>query len=127
MDAKIPHQQSFLDGCRKYGELRVFSSRTIVLSIVLLASGISACSSSSEPESNPTQVIMKLGGDDCEFYLGAVDAALQKVKGVQSVDLSTQKGHAIVKTDGTLKASEVVNTVDGLSGEGWSCEAELKN
>ncbi len=97
-----------------------------ILSIFFIAIVTWGCdSNNSEPEINPTQVILKLGGKDCEFYLGAVDAALKKLKGVQKVDLSTRKSHALVKTDGTLKAGEVVNAVDGLSGEGWKCEAEL--
>ncbi len=99
---------------------------TILISTVLFASGISACSNSnSEPETHPTKIILKLGGDNCEFYLGAVDAALKKIKGVQTVDLSTKKGQAVVKTDGSLRASQVVDIVDDLSGEGWKCEATL--
>ncbi|MGB0910909.1 MAG: hypothetical protein ACPGYT_11150 [Nitrospirales bacterium] len=101
---------------------------TIIIAVHFFIAGLSACSnSSSESEANPTQVTLKLGGDNCEFYLGAVDAALNKLKGVQAVDLSTHKGHALVKTDGTLQSSQVVAAVDGLSGEGWKCKAELKN
>ncbi len=100
----------------------------IVIPTVLFITGFSAFSnSSSEPETNPTQVTLKLGGNDCEFYLGAVEAALKKLRGVKEVELSGHKGQAIIKTDGTLKPSQVVDVVDGLSGEGWKCEAEIKN
>ena len=76
-------------------------------------------------ETNPTKVTLKLGGENCEFYLGAVEEALKKVKGVQTVDLQSQKGQALVITDGTLKVGQVVSAVDGLSGDGWNCEAEI--
>ena len=98
----------------------------MIFLLLFMATTIWSCSSgSSEPERNPSEVIMKLGGDNCEFYLGAVEAAFKKLKGVKKVDLTTQKGHAIVNTDGTLKTSQVVDSVDGLSGEGWKCQAEL--
>ena len=78
-------------------------------------------------ETNPTKMTLKLGGENCEFYLGAVEDALKKVKGVQAVDLQSQKGQALVTTDGTLKVGQVVSAVDGLSGDGWNCEAEILN
>ena len=106
----------------------MFRCIMLVFAMTLLSLGMTACSNSnSEPETNPTQIILKLGGDNCEFYLGAVEAALKKIKGVKEVDLSTQKGHAIIKTNGTLKTSQVVDAVDGLSGEGWHCDAALQN
>lgn len=121
------HNHNFKNVSLGRNSLKVFHRIIMVFSIVFLTSGISACSNnSSEQETNHTQVILKLGGNNCEFYLGAVDTALKKLKGVKDVDLSTQKGHAMVKTDGTLKASQVVDAVDGLSGKGWKCEAELK-
>lgn len=76
-------------------------------------------------ETNPTKVTLKLGGENCEFYLGAVEEALKKVKGVQAVDLQSQKGQALVSTDGTPNVGQVVNAVDSLSGDGWNCEAKV--
>ncbi|GJL56212.1 MAG: hypothetical protein NPIRA02_33440 [Nitrospirales bacterium] len=43
------------------------------------------------------------------------------------MDLTTQKGQALIKTDGTVQVNDIVETVDGLSGDGWQCEAELIN
>ncbi len=76
-------------------------------------------------ETNPTKMTLKLGGENCEFYLGAVEEALKTVKGVQTVDLQSQKGQALVTTDGTLKVGQVVGAIDSLSGDGWNCEAEI--
>ena len=30
-------------------------------------------------------------------------------------------------TDGTLNVGQVVKAIDGLSGDGWNCEAEIVN
>ncbi len=81
------------------------------------------CGETTEP--NPTKMTLKLGGENCEFYLGAVEEALKKVKGVQTVDLQSKKGQALVTTDGTLNVDQVVSAIDSLSGEGWNCEAEI--
>ena len=78
-------------------------------------------------ETNPTKMTLKLGGENCEFYLGAVEETLKKVKGVQGVDLKSQKGQALVTTDGSVKPQTVAETVNALSGEGWNCEAEILN
>ena len=75
----------------------------------------------------PNPINPEIGGENCEFYLGAVEEALKKVKGVQTVDLQSQKGQALGITDGTLKVGQVVSAVDGLSGDGWNCEAEILN
>ncbi len=128
MNRRIPYQQDLKNKLLSHAKLEGFHWMTITFTMALLVSGIAACGeNNSEPEANPTQVILKLGGKDCEFYLGAVDAVLKKLKGAKEVDLSSQKGHAIVKTDGTLKTSQVVDAVDGLSGEDWKCEAVLQN
>lgn len=59
--------------------LRFFLSPLFV--VMLLT--IPGCSGGSqESGKNPEQVTLKLGGDDCEFYLGAVEAALKKLQGV---------------------------------------------
>jgi copper chaperone CopZ len=99
--------------------------RMLFLGFVLFI--ISGCGESPQGDSNPTKVTLALGGEDCEFYLGAVEGALKKVKGVNSVDLKSQKHKAIVTTDGSLSPSKVAESIDGLSGEGWKCEAEVVN
>lgn len=81
----------------------------------------------SESIGHPTNVTLKLSGNNCELYLGAVGTALETLQGVQETDLTTQTGQATIKTDGTVKTSQIVDAVDGLSGDGWTCEAELLN
>ncbi|WP_447969820.1 hypothetical protein [Nitrospira sp. M1] len=99
-----------------------------LLAIVFCMVGTVGCGDGNvESTNNPTNVTLKLSGNNCELYLGAVGTALQSLEGVQEMDLTTQKGQAIIKTDGTVKASHIVDTVDGLSGDGWECEAELMN
>jgi len=101
---------------------------TTVLAIGVFIVGTFGCSNSdSDSQKHPTNVTLKLSGNNCELYLGAVGTALETLQGVQETDLTTQKGQAIIKTDGTLKASQIVHAVDGLSGDGWTCEAELLN
>ena len=83
------------------------------------------CGESPQGEWKPTQVTLALGGEDCEFYLGAVEGALKKVKGIKTVDLKSKKHKALVTTDGSLSPGKVAEAVDGLSGKGWECEAEV--
>ena len=85
------------------------------------------CGEGPKEDSDPTQISLALGGEDCEFYLGAVEGALKKVKGVTAVDVKSQKHKALVTTDGSISPSIVAGAVDGLSGEGWECEAEVEN
>ncbi|RMH06441.1 MAG: heavy-metal-associated domain-containing protein [Nitrospirae bacterium] len=83
-----------------------------------------ACESES-PLTHPTQVVLALSGNNCEFYQGAVKEALVKLSGVTEVDFMNQPGRVLVTTDGTLTPSQVAEAVDGLSGEGWTCEATV--
>ncbi len=110
----------------KCKEIRILHWLTLAFVVALLGLGNSACSNNSEPEKRPTHITLILGGENCEFYLGAVKTALNKLKGVKEVDLSTQKGQAVIKTDGTLQSSQIVDAVNSLSGEGWNCEAEFQ-
>jgi len=98
-------------------------SHTIVVNMLLLGFVlflISACGESPQGDTNPTKVALALGGENCEFYLGAVEGALK------NVDLKSQKHKALITTDGSLSPSTVADAVDGLSGEGWECEAEVE-
>ncbi len=104
-------------------------SHTIVVNMLLLGFVlflISACGESPQGDTNPTNVALALGGENCEFYLGAVEGALKKVQGITAVDLKSQKHKALITTDGSLSPSTVADAVDGLSGEGWECEAEVE-
>lgn len=76
-------------------------------------------------ETKPTKITLKLGGENCEFYLGAVEDALKNITGIQMVDLNSQKGQAFVTTNGTVEPKKIAEAVDALSGEGWDCEAKV--
>lgn len=71
------------------------------------------------------EVTIKLGGKFCEMYPDALSSALQRVTGVEAVDLDSRKGYAIVtgKT-GTMSLTDLEEAVNGVQGEGWYCEAE---
>lgn len=97
--------------------------RCIVLGMAMIVGW--GCGESHEESRLPTKVTLTLGGENCEFYLGAVEEALKKVQGVQTVDLKSQKGQALVITDGTVKPKQIAQAVEVLSGEGWNCEADL--
>ena len=75
------------------------------------------------------QVMLMLGGKDCEFYPKQVTDALMKVKGVKSVDLQSMKGHAVVSHDGTVRPEDLVAAVSVVKGEKmgvkWYCAAEV--
>jgi len=101
-------------------------NRSYFVLLILLGATIFSMQGCGETtETNPTKMTLKLGGENCEFYLGAVEDALKKVKGVQAVDLQSKKGQVLVTTDGTLKVGQVVGAIDSLSGDGWNCEAEI--
>ena len=101
----------------------IFCKTCMLGTVIFLICG---CGESPKEDSHPTQVTLALGGENCEFYLGAVAEALKKVKGSKDVDVKTQKHQALVTTDGSLSPSTVADAVDGLSGEGWECEAEVE-
>lgn len=87
--------------------------------IILLAA---ACESSSV--AGP-EVTIKLGGKFCDMYSDALTSALQKVNGVETVDLKSRKGYAIVTGKaGAMKLGDLREAVNGARGEGWHCEAE---
>lgn len=72
------------------------------------------------------KVTLQLGGKFCESYPDAIKTALMKVEGVQTVDLKSKKGHAVITGDpGTMKARSLKNAVNGVKGKGWHCEAEV--
>lgn len=71
------------------------------------------------------EATIKLGGKFCEMYPDALTAALQRVDGVETVDLEKRKGYAIVTGQaGAMSLADLRDAVNGLRGEGWHCEAE---
>jgi len=72
------------------------------------------------------KVTLMFGGKFCEAYLGDVETALKKYHGVKGIDFKSMKGHAIVTVeDGTVKTGQLIDTVNGVKGEGWHCTAQV--
>ncbi len=72
------------------------------------------------------KVMVMLGGQYCDLYLGDVESALRKIAGVKAVDLKSVKGHAIVMVDGGKTISnQLVQAVNGVKGDGWHCAAQV--
>ena len=71
-------------------------------------------------------VTLMLGGKFCDAYLGEVSNALTKVDGVNHVDLTRMKGHAVVTIDGEkTKPAQLAKVVNGVKGDGWHCTGEV--
>ncbi len=93
------------------------------LAFVLMILLSAACESGSV--AGP-EVAIKLGGKFCAMYPDAITTALQRVDGVEAVDLESRKGYAIVTGKaGAMKLADLRKAVNGARGEGWHCEAEL--
>jgi hypothetical protein len=72
------------------------------------------------------KVMLMLGGSYCDLYLGDVESALKKLAGIKSVDTKSMKGHAIVTVEGEKPtASQLVQPVNELKGDGWHCNAQV--
>lgn len=70
-------------------------------------------------------VILMLGGQYCDLYLGDVESALKKLAGIKAVDFKSMKGHAVVRVEGdTTTANQLVQAVNGVKGDGWHCSAQ---
>ena len=74
------HDQNVKNDSRSHKDVLAYQVIMLIFSTVALTIGMAACSSSSEPETNSTQVIMKLGGDDCEFYSWSGRSRTQKTQ-----------------------------------------------
>ena len=71
-------------------------------------------------------VMLMLGGQYCDLYLGDVESALKKIGGVKAVDLKSMKGHAVVTLEGDKATTkQLAEAVNGVKGEGWHCSAQV--
>lgn len=71
-------------------------------------------------------VMLMLGGQYCDLYLGNVESALKKIAGVKAVDLKSMKGHAVVTLEGDKATTkQLAEAVNGVKGEGWHCSAQV--
>ncbi|NJN70670.1 MAG: cation transporter [Nitrospira sp.] len=72
------------------------------------------------------KVMLMLGGQYCDLYLGDVESALKQLPGVKAVDIKSMKGHAIVTVEGDkTTSSQLVKAVNGVKGDGWHCSAQV--
>ncbi len=86
---------------------------------------VTGCVSWVEAETERTVMLM-LGGQYCDLYLGNVESALKKIAGVKAVDLKSMKGHAVVTLEGDKATTkQLAEAVNGVKGEGWHCSAQV--
>jgi copper chaperone CopZ len=79
-----------------------------------------------EGHSPEGRVILKLGGQLCEFDLPGVEQALLKVAGVKAVDLKTMKGAALVTYEaGNVSPTALIAAVRSVKGDGYHCTAKV--
>lgn len=72
------------------------------------------------------KVMLVLGGQYCDVYLGDVESALRKIAGVKAVDFRSMKGHAVVTVEGDkTTANQLAQAVNGGKGDGWHCSAQV--
>jgi periplasmic mercuric ion binding protein len=72
------------------------------------------------------KVILMIGGQYCDLYLGDVETALKKKQGIKAVDFKSMKGHVMVTIDSEkVKADQLAAAVNGVKGDGWHCTAEV--
>jgi copper chaperone CopZ len=71
-------------------------------------------------------VMLMLGGEYCDLYLGDVESALKKLTGVKTVDFKSMKGHVIVTVEGDkTTVNHLEKAVNGVKGDGWHCSAQV--
>ncbi len=72
------------------------------------------------------KVMLMLGGQYCDLYLGDVESRLKKIAGVKAVDLKSMKGHVIVSLESDKSTpKQLAEAVNGVKGEGWHCSAQV--
>ena len=77
------HFANIHDGFRGHEGVWTFRKAVIISLMFFVPIATWSCGRLAAPNQKPTppkSVIMKLGGDDCEFYFGAVEAALKKTQ-----------------------------------------------
>ena len=72
------------------------------------------------------KITLALGGKMCDLYRPSVESALRKVPGVTAVDFKSKKGSVVVTSGPSVKPAQLEDAVNGVKGEGWYCEAEVK-
>ncbi|MBK8278035.1 MAG: cation transporter [Nitrospira sp.] len=86
---------------------------------------VTGCGSWVEAATERTVMLM-LGGQYCDLYLGDVESALKKIAGVKAVDLKSMKRHAVVTLEGDKATTkQLAEAVNGVKGEGWHCSAQV--
>ena len=72
------------------------------------------------------KITLALGGKMCDLYRPSVESALRKVAGVTAVDFKSVKGAVVVTAGPSVKPGQLEDAVNGVKGEGWHCQAEVK-
>ncbi|CUS34344.1 exported hypothetical protein [Candidatus Nitrospira nitrosa] len=94
------------------------------IGLVCMGIGI-GCGSWAQAMTDRTVMLM-LGGQYCDLYLGNVESALKQIAGVKAVDLKSMKRHAIVTLEGDKSTTkQLADAVNGVKGEGWHCSAQV--
>lgn len=94
-----------------------------IFSIIIVTALLLGC----EPQEKPQPLLtIQLGGQSCELYQGALQSTLTQLPGVEQTDFTSRKGHVLVRGNPeVMNAAEVLEAINGLRGEGWSCEGTL--
>ena len=93
--------------------------KAYALGVLIVASSIQAWAADQK-------VTLALGGKMCDLYRPSVESALRKVPGVTAVDFKSKKGSVVVTAGPSVKPAQLEDAVNGVKGEGWYCEAEVK-
>jgi len=93
--------------------------KAYALGVLIVASSIQAWAADQK-------VTLALGGKMCDLYRPSVESALRKVPGVTAVDFKSKKGSVVVTSGPSVKPAQLEDAVNGVKGEGWYCEAEVK-
>ncbi len=80
-----------------------------------------------QTEASMQKVVIRLGGNNCEFYLVDVATELKKVPGVKDVDIQTMRGHVIVNyVAGKMNPAQLLSAVNRVKGEGYHCKGQFE-
>ena len=93
--------------------------KAYALGVLIVASSIQAWAADQK-------VTLALGGKMCDLYRPSVESALRKVQGVTAVDFKSVKDAVVVTAGLSVKPAQLEDAVNGVKGEGWYCEAEVK-
>jgi copper chaperone CopZ len=97
-----------------------FMMFVIVTAMVVLGAVVTVAQAADQ------KITLMLGGKHCDSYLNDVETALKKVSGVQSVDVKSMPGHAVVTMDtAKSKPEQAAEAVNGVKGDGWNCTGKV--